>query len=425
MQEVVTLRYVFHDLDTGSGLTFARYKLQLIGNLTGRIFRGVVMKKKGGVGLLVLTVLLSAVWGWRLMGTGTATAADPAPMPSVPVVSAAAQIQDVPEFLNGLGTVQPLNVVQIKAQVNGTLIALPVPQGHEVHKDEIVAEIDPRPFKAVLDQAIAQRDEDAALLQSATLDLRRFVDLAKRSFAPIQQVDDQKATVEKDTAAVALDDATVETAQINLGYCVIRSPIDGRLSFYLINVGNVIQTAGQTGIVTIVQDKPITVVLTLPEADLIRVQNARAKGPVPIIVFSSQNANTPLATGTLLTPDNTIDTTTGTISLKATFDNADDHLWPGQFVNTRVQVGTVQKAVTVPRVAIQHGPDGLFVYFVKPDQTVGQASVEIGYQNEDRTVVTKGLSGTETVVVSGQSRLAPGARVTATDVSKSPQPSAT
>jgi multidrug efflux system membrane fusion protein len=430
VREVVTYRYVFHDLDTGSGLTFAGYKLRLIGDLTGWIFRGVVMKIKGGVGLLVPTVLLTAIlvsagWGWRLMGTGTATAADPAPMPSVPIVSAAAQIQDVPEFLNGLGTVQPLNVVQIKAQVNGTLIALPVPQGHAVHKDEIVAEIDPRPYKAALDQAIAQRDEDVALLQSATLDLRRYTDLAKRSFAPVQQVDDQKATVDKDTAAVALDNATVETAQINLGYCVIRSPIDGRLSFYLINVGNVIQSGSQTGIVTVAQDKPITVVLTLPEADLIRVQEARTKGPVPIIAFNNQNPPVQLATGTLLTPDNTIDTSTGTISLKATFDNADDHLWPGQFVNTRVQVGTVQKAVTVPRVAIQHGPDGLFVYVVKPDQTVGQANVEIGYQNEDRTVVTKGLSGTETVVVSGQSRLAPGTRVTATDIAKSPQPSAT
>ena len=383
------------------------------------------MNMKRGVGLLIPTVLLSAIVGWRLMGTGAATAADPAPMPTVPVVSAAAQVQDVPEYLSGLGTVQPLNVVQIKAQVNGTLIALPVPQGHEVHKDEIVAEIDPRPFKAALDQAIAQRDEDAALLRSATLDLRRFADLAKRSFAPVQQVDDQQATVDKDTAAVALDNAKVETAQINLGYCVIRSPIDGRLSFYLINVGNIIQTASQTAIVSIAQDKPITVVLTLPEADLIRVQGAAAKGPVPIIAFNNQNPPAQLATGTLMTPDNTIDTNTGTISLKATFDNADDHLWPGQFVNTRVQVGTVQKAVTVPRVAIQHGPDGLFVYVVKPDQTVAQANVEIGYQNEDRTVVTKGLSGTETVVVSGQSRLAPGTRVTATDVSKSPPPSAT
>lgn len=376
------------------------------------------MKIKRGVGLIVPAVLLSAVVLWRLMDPASAADQGPAPSPSVPVTSASAQVQDVPEYLHGLGTVQALNIVQIKAQVNGTLIALPVEQGHEVHKDEIVAQIDPRPYKAALDQAMAQRDEDTALLQSATLDLRRYVDLAKRSFAPVQQVDDQKATVAKDTAAVALDNAMVETAQINLGYCTIRSPIDGRLSFYLINVGNVIQTSSQsTGIVTITQDKPISVVLTLPEADLIRVQQARTKGPVSVVAFNSQDTGKALATGTLLTPDNTIDTATGTIALKATFDNADDHLWPGQFINARVQVGVLPKVVTVPLLAVQHGPDGLFVYTVKPDNTVDQANVQVGYQDGDMSVITKGLSGNEKVVVTGQSRLQPGTHVQATDQS--------
>jgi membrane fusion protein, multidrug efflux system len=373
--------------------------------------RGVMMTIKRGVGLLIPTVLLGGVLLWRLLDPGIATAADPAPASSVPVTTAAAQVEDVPEFLNGLGTVLPLNVVQVKAQVNGTLTALPVPEGHEVHVGDIVAEIDPRPYQAALDQATAQRDEDAALLQSATLDLHRYADLAKKSFASIQQVDDQHATVNKDTAAVALDNAMIETAQINLGYCVIRAPIDGRLSFYLINVGNVIQTAGQTGIITITQDKPISVVLTLPEVDLLRVQEARAKGPVPIIALSSQDEHKPLATGTLLTPNNTMDTTTGTISLKATFGNDDDHLWPGEFVNARVQVGVLRKAVTVPVLAVQHGPDGLFVYVVKPDRTVDQANIQVSYQDGDRSVVSKGLSGSETVVTSGQSRLAPGTRV--------------
>lgn len=380
------------------------------------------MTIKRGVGLIVPAVLLGAVLVWRLMGP--ASAADPAPSSAVPVTTTSSRVQDVPEYLDGLGTVQALNVVQIKAQVNGTLTALPVEQGHEVHKGEIVAEIDPRPYKAALDQAMAQRDEDTALLQSATLDLRRFADLAKRSFAPVQQVDDQRATVAKDTAAVALDNAMVETAQINLGYCVIRSPIDGRLSFYLINVGNLIQANGQSGIVTITQDKPITVVLTLPEADLVRVQQARAKGPVPVVAFNSQDTTRPLATGTLLTPDNTIDTATGTIALKATFDNNDDHLWPGQFVNARVQVGVLPKVVTVPLLAVQHGPDGLFVYTVKPDQTVDQIGVQVGYQDSDIAVITKGLSGNEKVVVAGQSRLAPGTRVQATDQSTPKQASA-
>lgn len=350
-----------------------------------------------------------------------AGAADPAPPEQVPVTTAAVQIQDVTEYLNGLGTVQPLNVVQIKSQVNGTLIALPVPEGHDVQKDQIVAEIDPRPYQAALDQAVAQRDEDAALSQSATLDLHRYEDLAKRNFASIQQVDDQRSTVNKDAAAVALDTARMETAQINLGYCVIRAPIAGRLSFYSINVGNVIQTAGQTGILSITQDKPISVVFTVPEADLLQIQRARAKGPVPVVAIDSQHDGKPLASGILLTPNNTIDSTSGTISIKATFDNNDDYLWPGQFVSARVQVDTLQKVVTVPLLAIQHGPDGLFVYVVKSDQTVDQANIQIGYEDANLAVVTKGLSGNETVVVSGQSRLAPGARVKATEVPSSGQ----
>jgi multidrug efflux system membrane fusion protein len=372
---------------------------------------------------MVPAVLLGALGLWRLIGPAAAADPSPAPAPSVPVTTASARIQDVPEFLSGLGTVQALNIVQIKAQVNGTLIALPVPQGHEVHKGEIVAEIDPRPYKAALDQAMAQRDEDTALLQSATLDLRRYVDLAKRSFAPAQQVDDQRSTVAKDTAAVALDNAMVETAQINLGYCVIRSPIDGRLSFYLITVGNFIQTTGLTGIVSITQDKPISVVLTLPEEDLIRVQQARTRGPVPVVAFNSQDTAKALATGTLMTPDNTIDTSTGTIALKATFENNDDHLWPGEFVDGRVQVGILPKVVTVPLLAVQHGPDGLFVYTVKPDQTVDQVNVQLGYQDSDMAVITKGLSGNEKVVIAGQSRLAPGVRVQATDQSAPTQAS--
>ncbi|HEY0182990.1 MAG TPA: efflux RND transporter periplasmic adaptor subunit [Rhodopila sp.] len=379
------------------------------------------MSIKRSLGLLIPTVLFSGAVGWHLLDPGAAAAADPAPTPSVPVTTAAVQVRDVAEYFDGLGTVQALNVVQITSQVTGKLIALPVGPGKEVHKGDIVAEIDPRPFKAALDQATAQRDEDAALLQSATLDLQRFENLAKRDFAPVQQVDDQRATVNKDIAAVALDNAAIEAAQINLGYCVIRAPIDGRLSFYQIDVGNVIQSSSQSGIISITQDKPIYVVLTLPEADLRRVEQARARGPVPVLAVNSQDDKDVLATGTLLTPNNTIDTTTGTISLEATFDNQDDHLWPGAFVNARVQVGTFQKAVTIPVPAVQHGPDGLFVYVVKPDQTVAPATIQVGYQDGGRAVVTKGLSGNETVVVSGQSRLSPGIRVAATDVSQSAQ----
>ena len=378
------------------------------------------MKIKLGLGVLLPTVLLAGFIAWRLTNSGAAVAADPPPPQQVPVTTAVTQVQDMPEYLDGLGTVQSLNVVQVKAQVNGTLIALPKPEGAEVKQGDIVAEIDPRPYKAALDQAMAQRDEDTALLQSASLDLNRYADLAKQNFAAVQQVDDQRATVNKDKAAVALDNAMIETAQINLGYCVIRAPVDGKLSFYQITVGNVIQTASQSGIISIAQDKPISVVFVLPEANLLRVQEALAKGPVPVVAFNSQDATKALGTGTLMTPNNTIDTTTGTISLKASFDNKDDHLWPGEFVNARVQVGTLQHVVTVPTLAVQHGPDGLFVYIVKPDQTVDQVNIQVGYQDNGRSVVTKGLAGNETVVMSGQSRLAPGMHVKATSDSGNP-----
>jgi multidrug efflux system membrane fusion protein len=194
------------------------------------------------------------------------------------------------------------------------------------------------------------------------------------------------------------------------------------LSFYQVTVGNVIQTASQTGIISIAQDKPISIVFTLPETDLPRVQDARAKGPVPVLAFNSQGTPKLLATGTLLTPNNTIDTSTGTISLKATFANNDDHLWPGQFANVRLQVGTLHNVVIVPTLAVQHGPDGLFVYVVKPDQTVDQVNVKIAYQDAGRSVVAQGLSANQTVVVSGESRLAPGTHVKATDVSQAGQP---
>ena len=371
----------------------------------GMTRRGVIIVAAGAV--------IAAVVAWKMIGTAPdARAANPAPPPpAVPVKTTQAQIKDVPVFLEGLGTVQAFNVVQIKAQVNGTLIALPVLEGQEVHKGDIVAEIDPRPYKAALDQAIAQRQEDQAQLQSAQLDLQRYQTLAKRSFAPIQQVDDQQATVNKGVASIAADDAMVETAQINLGYCVIRSPIDGRVGLYQVNAGNLIEVASQTGILTITQDKPIAVVFTLPEADLERILDAQTKGPVPVQVVNGDGTKA-LASGTLLTPNNTIDTTSGTISLKATFANDNDRLWPGQFVNTRLQVEILQHAVTIPALAVQHGPDGLFVYTVKPDQTVAQTDIQIGYQDDGGVVVTKGLSGNETVVVSGQTRLSPGTHIT-------------
>ena len=370
---------------------------------------------------------IAGLAAWIAAGPDNARAADPAPAPAaVPVTTAKAQTQDVPVFLNGLGTVQALNVVSIKAQVSGILLALPAREGQEVHKGDIIAQIDPRPYQATLDQAVAQRQGDQATLSASQLDLKRYQSLAKSEFAPVQQVDDQMATVNKTTAAIAADTAAIETAQINLGYCTIRAPFDGRVGLYQVDAGNLIQAASQTGILTITQDKPIAAVFTLPEDELVKVQDAMGRGTVPVAVYDSNEA-TRLAQGVLLTPDNTIDTTTGTITLRAQFENKDDHLWPGQFINARVLVSTLKNAVTIPELAVEHGPSGLFVYTVTPNQTVDATDIKVGYQDHGYSVVTAGLSGTETVVVSGQSRLSPGVHVkpTAASGAQSANPSDT
>ena len=361
-------------------------------------------------GAIALIAILALGAGWRFSGSVRAKAADPPPPQEVPVTTAVVQTKDMPVFLEGLGTVQALNAIEIKAQANGTLIAVPPKEGQEVHKDDIIAEIDPRPYQAALDQAIAQRDEDVATLRSAQLDLARYQKLAKTNFAPAQQVDDQQSAVDKQIAAIGVDNALIETARINLGYCVIKAPFDGRVGLHQMDVGSLVQVASQTGIISLTQDKPISVVLTLPEADLPRVQAALSRGPVPVQAVNTRDKDHP-ATGTLLTPNNTIDTSSGTIALKANFPNQDNRLWPGQFVNARVRVDLLHNAVVVPVPAIQHGPDGLFVYVVKPDQTIAQTVVQVGYQDDGSTVVAKGLTGNETVVLSGQSRLSPGVRV--------------
>jgi multidrug efflux system membrane fusion protein len=369
--------------------------------------------KRGRLWIVGIVALLAVGGGgWHVLhGPPQSDAATkPPPPPPVPVTVASAKAMDVPVFLDGLGAVQAFNTVQIRAQVNGVLLALPAHEGQEVQRGDVVAEIDPAPYKAALDQAVAQRAEDEAQLQSAQLDLQRYASLAKSSYAPVQQVDDQRATVGKETAAIQADNAMIETAQINLGHCTIRAPFAGRVSLYQVDVGNLIQANGTSGIISIDQDKPIAVVFTLPEAQLPRVQDARGQRTLPVIVTDS-DTETPLATGTLMTPDNAIDTTTGTISLKARFPNDDDHLWPGQFVDARLEVETLHHAITVPAIAVQHGPDGLYVFQVKPDHTVEQTPVAIGYQDNSLSVVTKGLTGRETVVVSGQSRLAPGTTV--------------
>jgi membrane fusion protein, multidrug efflux system len=366
-------------------------------------------------GLLVGTVCLVAgfaglfIWHGPFHAGPSLADAQSAP-PAIPVTTVTATPRDVPVYLRGIGAVQAFKTVEIRAQVSGTLVAVPVKEGQEVHKGDVVAEIDPRPFKAALDQATAQRAEDAAQLFSARLDLQRFQDLAKRNFAPVQQVDDQLATVNKLAAAVQADDAAVETAQINLGFATIRSPIDGRVSLYQTDEGNLILAASQTNIISITQDKPIEVVFTLPEEEFPRVQSAMTKGALSVHVFSG-DGKTLLSEGSLLAPNNSIDSTTGTISLKANFPNEDDKLWPGEFVDAAVLVDTLHNAVSVPATAVVHGPNGLYAFVVNPNNTVRQQTVTVSYRDGGTVVIGSGIKPNEQVVTAGQSRLTPGARI--------------
>ena len=365
-----------------------------------------------GGGLVLLLAVGVLGWGYLRGDHAVRAANQPAPPPEVPVTTTVVKRQDVPVLLEGLGNVQAFNAVAIRAQVNGVLVALPAKEGQEVHTGDIVAEIDPRPYQAALDQAKAQLAGDQAQLESAQLDLQRYQSLAAKQFAPVQQVQDQTGSVNKLRASLQADQAAVETAQINLGYCVIRSPIDGRVSLYQVDLGNLIEVSGASTIVTIMQDKPIAVIYTLPQGELDQVRAAMKRGPVSVGV-SSNDDQVALATATLMTPNNQIDAATGTITLRASYPNDDDKLWPGEFVNTRTQVDVLKGVLTLPTNAVEHGPNGLFVYRIKPDNTAESVPVQVSYDQGGVSVIAKGLDENDSVVLDGQSRLAQGTHVKA------------
>jgi multidrug efflux system membrane fusion protein len=335
--------------------------------------------------------------------------------PAVPVVVARAARQDVPVYAEGVGMVQAYQAVLVRSRVDGTLVDFPVTEGREVKRGEVIAVIDPRPFQAVLDQAMAKKAQDEAQLANARLDLARFAPLVRPGFASRQQYDTQQALVSQFVAAVAGDIASIQTAQLNLSFCFITSPVDGRVGLRLVDPGNVIHANDADGIVSITQIHPISMTFTLAQEELPQIEanvaSAAAHG-LRVLAYATDD-RTLLGEGTLLTPDNTINVSTGTIVLKATFPNTDNRLWPGQFINAHLQLGTAKNAVTIPPEAIEHGPDGLFVYVVKPDSPAAVQPVSIGYQTSALAVATSGLNGGETVVVDGQSRLQAGTRVSA------------
>lgn len=345
-----------------------------------------------------------------------ALAARPAPaqtqtaQPAVPVRVAVAARADVPLLLSNIGAVQAYQSVLVRARVDGTLDKVLFQEGQEVKVGDELALIDPRPYAAALAQAEAKKAADEAQLANAQRDLIRYSNLARSDFASHQQLDTQTSVVAQDRATIAGDDASIVTARLNLEFCTIRSPIDGQVGLRMIDAGNLIHATDATGIVSITQIHPIAVIFTLPQDVLPRVQAAMAHGQLPVFARTSDD-RTQLSAGHLLTIDNTIDQTTGTIRLKAEFANLDNRLWPGQFVNVRLQVDTLKNVVTVPSVAVQRGPDGLFVYVVKPDSTVAIQPVDVPQDDGSAAVIAKGVDEGVQVVTNGMSRLQNGTRV--------------
>jgi multidrug efflux system membrane fusion protein len=334
----------------------------------------------------------------------------PAGPPTVPVSVAPVTRKDVPDYLHGLGTVLALQTVQLRSQVDGVLLNVPVTEGQEVRQGEVLAIIDPRPYKAALDAAIARKAQDEAQLIAAKADVVRYTALAARQDASQQQLEVAQAKAGQLIASIAMDEAQINTAKINLAWCTITAPFDGRVGLREIDPGNFIRAAEISAILPLSQLHPIAVTFTVPQDYLPAIQHALSAGKPPVAAFSSDN-KTELDQGTLLTIDNAIDPTTGTIKLKATFPNANSQLWPGQIVNSRLLLDTSNGVLTVPSGAVRHGQDELFVYVVRPDQTVARQLVTIQRDDGVTAVIAKGLEEGQLAVTDGQSRLQNGTHV--------------
>jgi multidrug efflux system membrane fusion protein len=367
-----------------------------------------MLQKRVMLGGLALAILLFIAW--RVIVHKPTDAAARKEPPAIAVDSAAASHTDVPVYLQGLGTVQAFYTVTVTARVDGELQKIDFTEGQTVHKGDLLAQIDPRPNQAAYEQAVATKEKDAAQLDNAKLDLDRYILLQPQDLASKQTVDTARATVNQLTAQVKVDQAMVDNARTQLDYTRITSPINGRTGIRLIDPGNIVHAAGTTGIVVVTQVQPISVVFTLPEENLSAIGGAMTAGTVQVTTLS-RDGNTVLDQGTLSLIDNEIDQATGTAKLKATFSNARNTLWPGQYVNARVLVRTERDALTVPTSAVQLGPNGPFTYVIKNDSTVEVRALELGDESGGLTVIKKGLALNERVVTSNQYRLQAGVHV--------------
>ncbi|MDB6042769.1 MAG: efflux transporter periplasmic adaptor subunit [Gammaproteobacteria bacterium] len=333
--------------------------------------------------------------------------------PGIAVETATAGRSDMPVYLEGLGTVQAFYTVTITARVDGELQKVGFVEGQKVNKGDLIGQIDPRPFQAALDQAIAVHAKDVAQLASAKADLDRYEVLAPQNLASKQTLDAQHALVAQLQAQIQGDQASIDNARTQLGYTTITSPIQGLTGIRRVDPGNNVHAADTGGIVTVTQVQPIACIFTLPEEALPAVNGAMQAGSVGVTAMS-RDGKAELDRGTIALIDNQIDQSTGTIRIKATFPNPRNSLWPGEFINARVLLRTDRNVLTVPSSAIQRGPNGMFTYVVKPDSTVEARALKVGDESAALTVITDGLKDGEEVVISNQYRLQPGARIRST-----------
>lgn len=373
------------------------------------------MSKSRTIRWVLLAAAIAGVgyFGWqRFHGREQSAQADgqkraPAPV-AVPVKIAAVEKADFPVYLTGLGTVQGFNTVVVRTRVDGQINKIDFKEGQFVKQGDTLVEIDPRPFQAALDQATAKKAQDEANLANANLDLQRYTKLGE--FATRQQTDTQRSTVAQLTAQIQADAAAISNAQTQLDYATVKAPISGIVGLRQVDVGNIVNAGTQTGIVSIAQIEPITVIFTAPEDQLPDIKAALAASPPKTIALSTDGKRV-LSTGTLALINNQVDTTSGTIRLKAVFDNKDHALWPGQSVSTRLLIATLKDATVVLDDAIQHGTDGLYAFAVSPENKAELRRIKSTRSMDGRSVVDEGLSPGEQVITAGQYKVQPGTLV--------------
>ena len=358
-------------------------------------------------------VLFGVVWLIARSGSsspGGRRGGPPGAAAAVPVVATEVVKRDVRIYLDGLGTVQAFNTVTVRARVDGELTKVSFTEGQEVKAGDELAQIDPRPYQAALDQAIAKKATDVAQLANAKATYARNAELYAKKVLDQQTYDTSKYLVDQFTATVQSDAAAIESAQTQVAYTHIVSPIDGRVGIRLMDQGNIIKASDANGLVVITQLRPISVVFTLPQQNLIEVNKRAAAGALPVLAVGRDNAMV-LGEGKLLVVDNQIDPNTGTMKLKATFPNENFSLWPGQFVNMRLLVNTVKDGIVVPASVVQRGPQGSYAYVIKPDLTVEMRPITVEQIESGVALINEGLAVGEKVVVDGQYKLQPGSKV--------------